>query len=145
MPQPPYTLTAADIADLRVWAKSCGTGNEDGFPAVPVPYLVCSSSDGSLHLHSQGRTVASGLRSEVMCALLYNEKLEPGFCRAVCDPTLTILEALNTPAARQSAKSRILARNAADKAEAVARAATSKRRASQLNPLAMSLDMLEGL
>lgn len=130
--QPIHKLTSADIADLRVWRAKGGLTGEDGFERVPFPFLVCSASDGALYLHAGGRTVAGGLRAEVMCALLYMEKLEPGFCEAVSSSALTVEEALRTPLERREAIRRQAAERAAYSASLSASAAASARRVRQL-------------
>lgn len=130
----PYELTAADIMDLRVWRKSAGS-LPDGLPLhmYDVAFMVVAPSDGTLCLHSQGKCVAAGLRAEVMCALLYMERLEPGYCASVCDPAITIEEALRTPAMRLEARRAAAARAAADREAQRADDLRAARRMSQLH------------
>jgi hypothetical protein len=128
-------LTAADIMDLRLWAaKGHLHSSPDGTERIGVPYLVISASDGGLYLHSQGRVVAGQLRAEAMHALLWAERLEPGFCMMACDATLTIEECLRTPQERQEARRRFQAREAANRAAEAAQREQEARRRLQLKP-----------
>lgn len=146
---PLHTLTPADIMDLRLWSRSGAPLGPDGTTGHHVPCLVVSPSDGTLYLHSGGRTVAGALAPHVMVALLYNERLEPGFCRAVSDPALTVEEALRTPALRLEARTRreqsdALSR-AQDRLEAEARreaAIRNRRLSTPADHASLSLDDL---
>jgi hypothetical protein len=104
-PPPLYALTPADITDLRVWrAKGGRIHDGDGPGGRGYPFIVCSPSDGTLYLHSNGYTVAGGLAPHVMCALLHNERIEPGWCDSASDPAIDPTEALRSPVERIAAK-----------------------------------------
>jgi hypothetical protein len=62
--------------------------------------------------------------------MLYNERLEPGWCASVSDTTLTVEEALRDPAGRLEAQRR--ARDAAARAEAERRSTADTERARRL-------------
>lgn len=138
-----HKLTAPDIADLRYWRAKSGTA-PDGESDRGAPFLTCSPSDGALYLHSQGRCVAGTLSAPVMCALLLNERLEPGYCRRVCDPACTIEEALRTPQERREAAQRLSAANAEQRQRQQEQDETARRRASQLDYSTLELDDLLG-
>lgn len=126
-----YELTPADVADLRCWRKTAGSapdGSNTGYP-----FIVVSPSDGKLYLHSLGHCVAGELRPEVMCALLLNERLEPGYCRRIVSPDCTIEEALRTPHERQLALRRRLENSANARAHADEAAELLRRRRTHLD------------
>lgn len=135
----PYTLTAADVMDLRLWrCQGHGALSLDGLPTnVDVPVLCVSPSDGTLYLHAAGRCVAGGCSPQAMTALLWAEALERGFCLRIADPACSIEEALWSPQDRQSAIRRRNAAEASDRARQRAaddlKAEASRRDRAQLS------------
>lgn len=104
-----HALTPADIMDLRIWRAANRQSCAFTVARTDVPYIVCSPSDGTLYLNTERGTVASGVSPQALCALLINERLEPGYCARVCDPACTIEEALLDPASRAAAARRAAA------------------------------------
>lgn len=133
----PYALTPADIMAHRLWyAKGSLAACPDGMDRIPCAYMTVSPSDGTLYIHSGGRTVAGAQPPHVMHALLWAERIEPGFCRQAADPSLTIEECLRSPQERQEARrwrDHLAATQRADKAAAddLAR----RRRTQLINPV----------
>lgn len=139
-----YELTAVDIMDLRLWRARSGS-SLDGGPSRDVPFIVIAPSDGSLYLHSQGRTVAGTLSPQVMCALLHNERLEPGFCDRVARADVTIEQALWTPERRAASIQRRAVLDAQDRQARADQEHARTRRLSQLVPKPSSTLELDDL
>lgn len=138
--RPRYELTAADILDHRVWRSKGGMTGHGGPHAehLSCPYIIMSPSDGLIIVWSQGRPVAASYRPEVACAMLWNERLEPGWCEAASDPTLNPEEALLDPLSRREARIRAhtLAANARQRA-AEAELAARRRRTQLIDPVSV--------
>jgi len=79
-----YALTAADIIELRIRMARAGAAFViDGEPRTVAPFIVWGG--GEYALHAAGACLARSERAEVICALLRNERIEPGYTRALLD------------------------------------------------------------
>lgn len=142
----PYTLTEADLMDLRVRMKYPGfvrDGSEGVMLAAPwLTYLLASHE---YVVHSQGFVVAVTPSDDVACWLLRNERIEPGYCRAILDPACDVTVALQSPEARAA---HIRARNAEAATQRLQRQEAeeaARRRRTRLQPLDASNLSIEDL
>lgn len=84
MPTPQYSLTAVDVMDLRVRMARAGAAFIlDGMPPTSAPFIVWGGDEYSLH--ASGACLARSESANVICALIRNERIEPGFTRALLD------------------------------------------------------------
>lgn len=139
----PHTLTAADIMAHREWRAKHKPGSafQGSTPPRDVPYITVSPSDGTFYLlgahgSSVAGSVPGGLSPTALLAMLYNERLEPGWCDSVGDTRLTIEEALRTPSERRAAIERAnVAASTARQAKSDELDAARRRRIQLIDPV----------
>jgi hypothetical protein len=137
-----YNIGPADLALIRASVHvRCG----DGTFAAAVPPFICMSLSGTWELHAYGRLQGRHTDAEPVLAMLQRELAEPGWIafalRPEADPEAALADAHSRQqAALQRATSAALAKA---RTEAEADAAWKRRRLTQLNPAALTLDDLE--
>lgn len=142
----PYSLTPADIVDLRVEMKRRGGFIADG-DRTGFAFVACARSEPEFYLHSGGATVAVSRNPAVILACLRNEAISPGWCRHAFDPLHDPSEVLMDPAEQQAREHRrrvaaTLQRQHEEEAAEAARRRRTHLRAPEINPEDVDLDFL---
>lgn len=138
----PYTLTAADIVELR---SSLRTRPRSLCGDIGAPYILYLPAERAYALHAYGFVQATSPRPDPLLACLRAERADPGFIgrcmSAQWDPTHACLDpdvAKDRHAAAQRLSAELRLRSQDEAAE-------RRRRGSiiQPDPLAIDLDELE--
>lgn len=143
----PYSLSAADVADLRASMRQRPVDSEDPSGVHRIPYITYLPADDAWLLHAYGHLQAVSPRIDVLAACLRCERAERGFIARILDTSEDVrLASLQPDLAAAERRRQAEERLRAQRQQDTERAALERRRAllGPTNILGIELDDLLG-